>query len=205
MKLLNDNINNNTDWDNSLIRDLAYIKAQLRYRIKPSTILPVIIWASFILLMMLLVSITIYQRTSRGEHIPGINILMAASTIILFFANIIRYLQSLKFISVHTGKYLNDNIHATDAFLKSQHILTFRHPDAPEIFQIQSRNLSAGKEDREVIIFIADDNRVLINSHFTNKGWGISPSKRHHREMAAMLKRYIQTNAGNTSILHKTF
>jgi hypothetical protein len=205
MKQLNEHTGSSAGWDNSLIKDLSYIKANLRYPIKTATIMPVLMWAAFILLMMALVSVTIYQRTGKGESIPALNIIMAASTTILFVINIVRYLQSLKFISVHTGNYLKENIQSLETFLKSQQMLVFRHPDAPEIFQIQSRNLSAGKEDREVIIFIADDQRILINSHFTNKGWGFAPSQRHHRQMAGMLRKYMQYTAGSASVIHKTF
>ncbi len=193
------------EWIAGLVNDLAYIKRHLRYPVKKATVLPVIMWTSFILLMMVLVSISIYTRVTAGEHIPGITLIMAGTSIILFTVNIARYLQSLKFISIYTGKHLQENIQLTDAFLQSEHLLTYRHPEAPEIFLIQSRNLSAGKEDREVIIFIADDGRILINSHFTNRGWGFSPAERHHRQMAAMLRKYMHVTDNHVSVTHNPF
>jgi len=205
MKKLNEHAGSNADWDSALIKDLSYIKSRLRYPPRRSTIMPALVWSLLILIMMALVLLTILNRNSEGLSIPGINIIMAISTVTLFVGNIVRYLQSLKFITVHTGNFLAENISLLDGFLTSQCMLVFRHPDAPEIFQIQSRNLSAGKEDREIIVFIADDNRILINSHFTNRGWGISPAQRHHKQMAGMLRAYIQSNANNTSVIHNSF
>ena len=200
--LLNDT--EKTHWQNAMVGDLAYIKKHLRYRPTLKTLLPAIFRAGFLLLLLILIAASVYMKLSGGEKFNRMSIILAFSAIIPFTANIVRYLQSLKFISIPTGFYIAENSLLLEQFLKSKYLASSRHPDMPEIFQILSRNLSSGKEDREVLIFIADDKRILINSHFSNR-WGFLAARRHHREMAAMLKDFLNKSSTGTGLMHQTF
>jgi hypothetical protein len=191
-------------WQNSRVDDIAYIKKHLRYKPTLKTFLPAIFWGGFLLLVLILLAASVYVKITGNEKIKDFNVLVTLSIVIPFTANIVRYLQSLKFISLPTGFHIAENSLLLEQFLKSKYLACSRHPDIPEIFQILSRNLSAGKEDREVLIFIADDQRILINSHFSNR-WGFLPAQRHHRQMAKMLKDFLNNYSAGTGLMHQTF
>jgi hypothetical protein len=85
-------------------------------------------------------------------------------------------------------------------FLQSQHLAFSQHPEAPEVFMILSKNLSLRGDYREVVIFITDDNQVLLNSHFTGSRFSITPPSKNYKLMARMLKEWLETNKpANTS------
>lgn len=193
-------------WASSLIADIAIIKKKLRYPIKGATLTPIIFW-SFVIVLMVVASIALIAYT-QDERPIWVKMLLGFSGLFLISAIIIRHIQALRFISIPTPYLATENALLLEQFLKAEHMLIFRHPDAPEIFQIQSRNLnmkSLGKEDREIMIFIADDKRILINSHFTDTGWSPNPGVRHHAQFAKMLQQYINDQSHTTGISHQTF
>lgn len=192
-------------WQTTLVEDLSYIKKHLRYRPTVKTFLPAVFWGGFLLLLVILVAISIYIKQAEGIYISLLSLIMAAIIFIMFAANIIRYINSLKFTSISTGYHLAENQLLIEQFLKTNHFALSRHPVATEVFQIMSRNLGTGKEQREVLLLIADDNRILINSHFTDGGWGFLPVQRHHRQIARMLEDFINTQASNTGAMHQIF
>jgi hypothetical protein len=189
------------DWQHSLIDDLAYIKANLRYPARKKTIMPMIFWGGLILVIGGLIT---YLQVSQS-NVKGITFVLAVSALIPFIVTILTHWKTLQFTSISSDFHLAENCVLMESFLKSQHLAFGRHPEIPEVFQIISRNLSAGKEDREVLIFIADDKRILINSHFTNVGFGLFPGKRHHMQMARMLREYINNRSTGTGVMHQTF
>jgi hypothetical protein len=196
--------NINGFWSSNFVEEVAYIKQHLKYKPKLSRFIPAIFSGVFLILLVILVAASVYYKAENGEPLNLFNIVMFASILVMFLGSIFRYLQSLKFISIPTEHYLAENSVLIQGFLRDHHFASSRHPEIPEVFQMLSRNISAGKEDREVLIFIADDKRILINSHFTNS-WSFFPSKRHHAEISKMLKEYINNQAHTTGLMHQTF
>lgn len=102
-----------------------------------------------------------------------------------------RYLNTLRFRPVPALTTTAENIRLLLLFLQSNHFAFHQHPIAPEVFQIISRNISASGEDREVMVFIADEGRILLNSHFTQSGSKLTMGTSHVREMAKDLRQFI--------------
>lgn len=203
MKAIPEN-NGNAHWQSDLVSELAYIKQHLKYKPKLVRLLPAVFSGLFVILLIVTVSVAIYYQAGTGERRGPFSIIWAASMCMIFAASVVRYLQSLKFISIPSDYHLTENIVLVQSFLRSRRLAFSHHPQIPEVFQILSRNISAGKEDREVLLFIADDKRILINSHFTS-GWNLFPRRRHHWEMAKMLKDYINNLDHSTGLMHQNF
>ncbi|RYZ46815.1 MAG: hypothetical protein EOP49_22610 [Sphingobacteriales bacterium] len=104
-----------------------------------------------------------------------------------------RYVDLIRFTEVPTPYFLAANMKLIQEFLKDNQLLMLRHSDAPEVFQIISRNISTVGEEREVLIFIADDRRILVNSHFTTsrRRFRMFSAPTHHREMIGKLKKWM--------------
>ncbi|RYD55010.1 MAG: hypothetical protein EOP56_17460 [Sphingobacteriales bacterium] len=205
MKVLPESIEQGGNWENRLVTDIAYIRQHLRYPITKKTLLPVILWA--VLLIIMLSCVAALFLLGEGKINPILTIL--GINAFTFISISVRYFDTLKFQEIPTGLFLQENKTMLERFLKSQHLLVFRHPEMPEVFQILSRNINlhtASEEKREVIIFIADDRRILINSHFTESSWAFGMGKRHHRQMAKNLKEWIKNHTpAGTSLTHQTF
>jgi hypothetical protein len=180
-------------WDSGLLEELSYIRKHLRYKPKRKTYLPVIFWGCILLFTGGLC--TFLLITEEGRETNYVFLFLALSSFITYPGLIIRYLSSLTFKSIPTDFFSQQNQYLVERFLQSENMIIYRHPEAPEVFQIQSRKLYGNDDEREIIIFIADDMRILINSHFTQGGWLPVGARRHHRKMAKMLKQWIAKNA----------
>lgn len=179
--------NDQNKWERSIVRDLNYIKANKRYRWNAKLRAPLIIYSILILLAAFLVIITVTdieaKRISRF-FVPSVSFLMLGVIIL-------NYLQSLKFIDLPTGlnKQLNHDLLVS--FLNRKGLLIYYHPETNDVIQIVSRPLSFQDERREVLIFVIDDNTILINSHFTDSGWKLTAAARHDKQMGAELMQWI--------------
>lgn len=188
MKQLQQDSTTNTDWSKQIVTDLSFIKRHLRYPMRKSRWIPILFWSLFFVLIVALILSAILDKDSVTKPIVLV-------PVIIPFIIVFRYIHSLRFVKVNTPFYLDENIKVLERFLTAQQLLTYRHPEAPEVFQILSKNISTGKEDREILVFIADDKRVLLNSHFTNSGWSLPMGKSHADEMAKMLVKFISSGA----------
>lgn len=189
MKSLPQNSGSQPEWDSNLIKDLSFIKKNLRYPINKKQLLPGIFLLVLMLCFLLTILLMMQRKHGTGDFvIIGLQIIIAAIIIRRTF-------ESLKFIAIATPFVLADNIKTLHDFLEGQHLVVFRHPEAPEVFQIISRNIDAFKDVREILVFIADDHRILINSHFTSSTQNMA---KHHRQMGQMLSDYIKGQEGKT-------
>lgn len=114
--------------------------------------------------------------------------------VVALLANLLavnRFWRTLTFRPVAALPTTAENILLIRNFLQSHHFAFQQHPQAAEVFQIISRNISASGEDREVLVFLADEGRILLNSHFTQSGTKVTMGTTHVREMAKNLKQYI--------------
>jgi hypothetical protein len=124
---------------------------------------------------------------------------MGAVLLVLTLA-IYRRIQSFKFISIDSNFTVNDNIALIRQFLQNQNIAFYHNPRAVEVFQISSRILDVQYGQREIMVFIADENRILINSHFTSLvgDRGLKEiSSSGHKIMAKELRKWLLNQENN--------
>lgn len=186
-------------WDNKLLRDLGFIKKKLRYPLTVKTLAPVLIVALMTALISFLL-LTSYILNKNQEHKINYNLLaFFIITFIPFTISVIRYIRSLKFAIINTPYSSTQNMTLIEKFLKAQQLAVYHHPEAPEVYQIISKAVDQYKDQREVMIFIADDKRILINSHFTNQGFIPFTAAPHRKEMSNSLKNWIAKYSASSS------
>jgi hypothetical protein len=182
----------NPQWESNLVKDLYFIKKHLRYPFSRKTLAPALMFG----LLMAGISrmcVVILWATHIRQHTVS-NVLITVALIVACIGIcVFRYMQLLRFVTVHTSFTAAENQELMQRFLVGQNLAFSRHPEAPEVFQIISRNISPSKrEQREVMIFIADNKRVLLNSHFTNRGFALTPDSGHYRQMANRLHQWVK-------------
>jgi hypothetical protein len=182
---------NGPEWDSYLFRDLAYIKQKRRYPAGRKVFLPAVLGTALLVILAVLTYTTFIGNTTAHPAATPVFITGMLSITVLLVAN--KFFGHLKFMAIPTPFDTQRNRQLVDQFLRSQHMVVFRHPGSADVFQIVSRNINPLKEQREVLVFIADDRRILVNSHFTNAGFSLVPGSRHHKQMAAGLQQYIQS------------
>jgi len=189
-------------WNSPLLNDLAFIKKHLRYPINKRTVWPLLwIISSFSIVILLGTIVFISSSASHRKIEFSINGLLPFFVIgLVFFVmgiSIYRRMQSFRFISIACNFIVSDNIKLIRRFLEKQNIAYYHNPDAPEVFQISSRILDPQFAQREIMVFIADDNRILLNSHFTSQN-GDRGMKEiatgAHKKMAADLRKWLKEN-----------
>jgi hypothetical protein len=182
-------------WQSSIFTDLTYIKKHLRYPWKRGLRIPIVFWGSLLLLAGLFYAF-LFFTDSWTTKAPGsfweVWVRYPVIWLFLIFIGLYRYIKSLRFRIVLTGLDRIRNQEIITGFLEKKQLLVYHHPESDDIMQIVSRPLSINNDRREALVFIADENRVLINSHFTgSKGWRLTLNGRHDRKMAADLQAYI--------------
>jgi len=191
MKAIADGTAGGAQWNNTLLDDLAFIKKKQRYPLSRKTIPSTILIAFFVLMISRLSFVGLLLNHKS-------NIAMSVFTVVImtvvFISGILSYWRTLRFSCITTPYFESENRALIELFLKSQHLNMYRHPKAPEVFQILSRALGNKQDQREVMIFIADDHRILINSHFINQKWTITPQSRNYRKMASQFKQWLTIN-----------
>jgi hypothetical protein len=183
-------------WNSKLLKDLIFIKKNLRFPLGKITIIPLL--AMFPILTLSFITLSKkFSDPQRTNLAPAILVLLLL--LVMPILGFLRLLSALKFKMIATPFFAVENMELLQRFLKSQHLAFHRHPDAPELFQILSRPLGNFKnEQREVMVFIADDKRILINSHFTEQKFGVAPSSKNAKRMAASLEEWLRAQVQNT-------
>jgi hypothetical protein len=189
-------------WDEQLVKDLAFIKKNRRYPFSRMTLMPLLTT-----LLLLTYLVWPFWRYISGEKksdlavVLVVVVLMSVPVLISF----VRYLRLISFKVVPTPYSLSENMKQLQKFLEEQHLLVFRHPKAPEVFQIISTNISAMGEDREVLIFLADDNRILVNSHFSSsrKKFRLLIGQTHEKGMIRMLNSWLKSQTMTTNTVSR--
>lgn len=188
MKTIPDNAEN-AQWSNKLLNDLAFIKKHRRHPLSKKMILP-----SFSLLFIIVIGLrTIFITFFIQNKNISIMLWAAVTLIALSISGIIySYLSIIRFTSISTPYFVQENIRLVEEFLRSQQLNVYRHPNAPEVLQILSRPLGDRAEQREAMVFVADDKCILINSHFINQRCTIAPQSRNYRKMANRLREWLK-------------
>lgn len=181
----------NADWGSKIIKDLAFIKKKKRYPLTVRAIAPL---STLLFLSLLYGSFIGKINLSKSGTPQLIGILMIALISITAITAIYNIRQTFSFSRIATPYQLQVNMNLLQKFLQSQHLAFSQHPEAPEVFMILSKNLSIRGDYREVVIFIVDDNQVLLNSHFTGSKFAITPPSKNYKLMAKMLKDWLEAN-----------
>lgn len=183
--------NQEDNWQNNILNDLAYIKTKRRYRWKNGMKAPLYVAAGLIIVYLMLFLAELLWTPSHNKFT---NYFLPFTTLIIVLFSVVHYLRSLQFTAIETGLATPKNRQLISAFLQEKQLLIYEHPQCPDIIQIFSRPVNINSEQREVMVFIAAENRILINSHFTENRWWILLQKRHGKAMAKGLEQYIANN-----------
>ncbi len=184
------------DWDSRLLRDLSFIKKHRRYPFRRMTLMPLLYSTLLVAFFVRLIWVfLIVKDLKSGSSVIVLTFVLLA---VPMAVAVRRYVDLIRFSEVKTPFFLAENMKLLEEFLQDQRLLTFRHPEAPEVFQIISKNISAVGEEREVLIFICDDKRVLVNSHFTTSRnrFRLFTAPTHHRQMIRQFRSWL--NARDT-------
>lgn len=185
-------------WSNHLLNDLLFIKKHLRYPISKRTIPSIFLIAVVLYYIFRLVFIS---AVANARPNSPVNWMIAALMVLLVVTSVYRYLRTLRFTAIPTPFFANENSKLVEEFLLSQQLAIYRHPQSPEVFQIASRPLGNSTDQREVMVFIADDKRILINSHFINQRFVLNTASRNYKMMVKMLRQWLAANPAVTSTL----
>jgi hypothetical protein len=193
---------NSGHWENVLLNDLSFIKKHLRYPINRRTIFfvlgilgsgSVLVWLCSLFLSGILRHFA-YSKIATNDLLALIAMALFVFTILSL---IYRRIKNLRFISISNDYFIQDNIMLLQQFLEHQQLAFYHHPNAPEVFQIASRILEPQYELREIMVFIADDKRILVNNHFTSNLGDKSMksmTSNEHRKMAKALKLWMDNH-----------
>lgn len=173
-----------------LLEDLNFIKTNRRYPINKHTRYVAFAGIGTILSGIVLLSLFLllgWGSSARYWIVPFIftlTLLQRATAVI----------SLLRFRQIRNKENTPTNISLLKQFLQHNHLAYFQSPVAPEVFQIASRELGTGAGQREILVFIADEGRILLNSHFTNAVREGIPLKisSEYRKMEKALRKWMK-------------
>ena len=174
MKQLQGN-NTGPQWNSTLLHDLVFIKQHLRYPFSKKT-LP----KTFIVAFLLIIGVRMMGFVFLAAHSNNLffKLFIIPLLVVIIIGSFYQYYRTLQFRSIPTPFFANENRKLIEVFLRSQQLMLYQHPDAPEVFQIASRAIGGGKNpQREIMIFIADDKRVLITRNIPSPRPPAMPEK----------------------------
>ncbi len=187
--------NEKADWESSLLNDISFIKQKKRYPLNKKTLTPAsisaLVWVVFLRGAFFIFLGNQSKNTQVSWMLYG---LVALLIVIVFY----QYYRILKFNIIPNQYHLKKNVELLKKFFTTNNLAYTQHDDAADVFMIISRNLHASpnKEFREVMVFIADDKRILVNSHFTGSKFSITPPSRNYRKMSNELKKWLDSHIG---------
>ncbi|OSZ78686.1 hypothetical protein CAP35_10680 [Chitinophagaceae bacterium IBVUCB1] len=188
--------NPQANWGNKIIKDLAFIKRKGRYPITYKVISPI---CSALVLFTFTWPVLLNGIAASGDAPRFALFIMLACSAMMLGIAAYQLVTVFSFKRIETTLYLQGNKDLLIKFLLSQHLAYTQHPDAQEVFMIISKNLSVSGDFREVMVFIADDKQILINSHFSGSRISINPPSKYYKQMANRLKEWIKTHANTAS------
>lgn len=186
--------NQNTNWDSEILKDISFIKKHKRYPISSKTIGPTL-FIGFLFIIVARFAGVGFILFNAKQTIA--QYLLLVVVIISVIALILQYYRTLKFMEISNDSTLAQNKKLLIKFFQHQQLAHSQHPEAPEVLAIISKNLKTKGEHREVMLFLIDDKKILINSHFTGSKFTVTPQSKHYRQMASRLKDWLQIHASD--------
>jgi hypothetical protein len=179
-------------WHSSLLADLTFIRKHLRYPLSKKTLPSLLVVSALLFLVFRLGFITVLLSKAHNAAVFWFLIGLVGVTV---GVTIYRYWAMLRFTVISTPFFMAENKRLLETFLVAQQLRLYRHPEAPEVYQIMSRpHGNSRNERREVMIFIVDDKRMLINSHIAGQRFAINGPSDNSREMAHQLAAWLTSN-----------
>lgn len=178
-------------YTDQLVSQLSFIKKKLRYPIDKKKFLPVLtlIPASLFPIFYL---INTYEH--RHGNLPWLLLLICIFLFVPAIVALFRLRQTFFFVPVRTGCSASENARQLISFFQDNQLRFEQHPEARELFWIMSRSLHRNSDTREVVFFVVDENRILINGHFTDMNRRVPAGSPHHRQMAKKLRKWMIDN-----------
>lgn len=174
--------------------DLDFIKKHLRYPLKRRLLMPLLVWSVPVAALCIYTALRVFSNAYTPGSSRFFIALLPLAISIPLLSGLFRYIKSFRFTQLRTGRSQADARRMLAAFFLEHGIQVVRHPVSPDIFQIVSTPVSAKTGDmREVMVLIADEGRILLNSHFANGGFILVPPALLRRNMEAKLKAWIKT------------
>lgn len=190
-----------TQKTNALLADIAFIKRHKRFPIKGVMIAPFISWSVFMIVFSVMI-VTFAMQLYQGQEDDGSLFALVILSVFLILAvfAMIRYWRSFQFVSMSSPGSTRDNAGKLNRFFRAHQLLAYQLPEHEGVFQIQSKPLPRGSKEieREVVVFIADDDCILVNHHFTDSGFNPFTSRRNFKVIANQLGDWLKGNAAST-------
>jgi hypothetical protein len=171
-------------WNSKLLKELFFIKKNLRYPYGR------VLVVSFIVFALVAAGVVFKLMTTPVvNYLPVIVVMVVIGVIMSIPA--LQYVAALKFKAINTRYTEAGNTELLNEFFAAQNLSVFRHPEAEGIFQLQSRPIVYRRSSTwEIITFIVDDRRILINTHYSDFNFGRS---RAARDLENRLRHWVNS------------
>jgi len=169
--------------------DITFIRRKLRYPINSIRKVVPFIFFIFFIGIYWFIYYELFQigTIARSKVFPQLFPFFISGMIITLA--MIRYVRSLFFEKFHTGLSTADNIRLLESFFIHQQVRHHTIANYPDVLIVNSVINSKGNE-QEIVVFIATDNMILVNSHISTSN--IFPrSTRKYKELLSMLKSFL--------------
>lgn len=177
--------------------DYDFIKHRLRYPLDSfRRIFPFIFFSLVIVLIFLLIYLGKPLQLQRSLFafifIHGFSVTAMA-------LGIYRYWRSLYFIRVAAAIDESTNIALLQGFLHAGRFHVHQPGGHPEVFMISSRE-DAQYRESEIVVFMAVDKAILVNSHISTAS--LFPHRsRQYRELLESLRAYLQQHNSSDALI----
>ena len=177
-------------WDDIAI-ELSFIKQHKRYPISKKMLLSI----AAIVFILLIVSMQLMFITfANNAEYKYLSMVILAIALLTAADRAIKLWRTLKFEELLSAKNASGNNQLISRFLAEQQILSHVHLEDSNIFMVQSREIDNDeKPQKEIMILIADNNRILINSHYSNMWWYASGPYRRSDLLSKQLAEWLLT------------
>jgi hypothetical protein len=187
-------------WNSKLIGQIGFIKKHLRYPINKHTARPFFLLAAMLPGAAFMIYSGVFTRITSSYGKAWLPVVLMTFFLLTGVVMARRFLKTLRFMALPARRSMAENMQIMEQFLQAHHFAIGRHPQMPEVFQVISQPIPSLKGAREVVIFIADDKRILINSHFTQGRFNTPVGATHYEQMAEMLTSFIQRHYSGSEV-----
>lgn len=168
--------------------DYDFIKKNLRYPLRSfRRILPFFV-ITFITTLLFL-RFVFSKPFQSFQPLDGF-LLINALSIGAMFLGAYRYWRSLFFDRLGAAMDAGTNMALLNDFLRSRHFYVHQPEGHPEVYMISSREDSKYRET-EIVVFIAVDKAILVNSHISTANL-FPQRRRHYHEIVQSLHDYLR-------------
>ncbi len=180
-----------TTWPKHMVEDVPFIKQNLRYPFRWRIIFPLLLGITVILFI---VPVALSLTLGDTPLAPLINLFIWISvgiSILAWVAAIYQYRKSLVFTAIATPGDELQQVQLIRRFFSERGIMVLDHPETAKVQYVVSLPIKKGSEEREVVILIADNNRILVNSHFSGRGLNLALNQRTYKDLVTAIEQFV--------------